>query len=760
MHLSQSTSLHPTRAVGLFALLVALLLVGNSVFVNKAHAQHGGCGVTWSTPFTIEPNPFPPYSPGYGVWQSMYGQSRVVYFSFQVASFDPDARCDGGEDSSIPTAALLAVPSTINSGQQSSLSWGGDHITSCTGNGFNTGGATAGTVLVSPAATTNYSVTCTDGFLTANAAATITVTGVTASLTATPGSIDSGSAATLSWNSSNASVCVGNGFATEGAISGTVSTGALSSSTNYSVTCTGEPATPVSGTWQYSGSDTSDLTCPITTPDLVYRGVATCPANPTGKVCSGVGSGNVCKINTVSGFGVGSGSGCFIDTVIYTCQGGTAALQPPSATASASVAVTSSPICTPMKGDIGTFWSNATTVNLWTQGGENASNGGGLNDRDAHLASCKADCDAGGYNRCNFTFVSDLGSGQASQTRFICDGVPSGQEVLVSKDIKYGPGNIETSYAAIERFGSCPVTGINLTAGPITPTTATVGTSVTLSSLITNAGTLLTPTGFTNLFQIDNDTDHTSVTATRTTTSPALAPSTGNTAQTAYTFPTAGTWYARACADNNASWVGAITESNEADNCGPWTQVAVANSCTGASCLPGGGTLSCSVSPTTLTAGGSSTWTASPSGLGTYTWTPSETSVPIAGTQTLARTYASAGTYAMSLSAGGATASCTNSVTVGNPACGVAVPSISASPTRVQAGSTSVLTVSASGVDGTCTVTGPGVSRTISGSSCSVPSTTIATGAITSLSTYTISCDNGEATSKVFVNVVPKIQEF
>lgn len=305
-----------------------------------------------------------------------------------------------------------------------------------------------------------------------------------------------------------------------------------------------------------------------------------------------------------------------------------------------------------------------------------------------------------------------------------------------------------------------PPTGPNLTAGPITPTTATPGTSVTLSSLITNGGTLLTPTGFTNLFQIDSDADHSSVTTTKTDTSPALAPSAGDTSQVAHTFPTVGTWYVRTCADNNASWVSAITESNEADNCGPWTEVAVSNSCTGASCLPGGGTLSCSASPTTLTAGGSSTWTASPSGLGTYTWTPSETGTPTSGAQALSRTYASAGTYAMSVSAGGATASCTNSVTVGSPACGVATPSISASPTRVQAGSSSVLTISASGVDGTCTVTGPGVSRTISGSSCSVPSTTITTGAITSLSTYTISCDSGEATSKVLVNVVPKIQEF
>lgn len=304
----------------------------------------------------------------------------------------------------------------------------------------------------------------------------------------------------------------------------------------------------------------------------------------------------------------------------------------------------------------------------------------------------------------------------------------------------------------------------NLTAGAITPTTATAGTAVSLSSVITNTGTGPTGAPFTDIFQRATDASGTGATIIGTFTSgiPNGFPAGYGepNAQISYTFPSAGTYYVRACADNNASWVGAITESNEADNCGPWTQVAVSSSCTGASCLPGGGTLSCVAAPTTLTAGGSSTWTASPSGLGTYAWTPSETGTPVSGTQTLSRTYSSAGTYAMSVSAGGATASCTNSVTVGAPACGVAVPSISASPTRVQTGGTATLTVSASGVDGTCTVTGPGVSRTISGSSCSVPNTTVTTGAITSLSTYTISCDSGEASAKVLVNVVPKIQEF
>jgi hypothetical protein len=318
----------------------------------------------------------------------------------------------------------------------------------------------------------------------------------------------------------------------------------------------------------------------------------------------------------------------------------------------------------------------------------------------------------------------------------------------------------------IYEAGTCtpiPTVGApNLTAGAITPTSAVKDVSVSLSSLISNLGGTLTLSGFTNLFQIDSDTDHSSVTATRTGTSPSLAPTTSNTTQASYAFPTAGTWYARACADSNASWIGAIAESDETDNCGPWTSISVANNCTGPSCLPNGEILSCSASPSTVIAGGSTTWTASPAGLGTYAWTPSEPpGATVTGKgNTLNRTYSSAGTYAMSVSAGGATASCSNNVTVTAISCGASTPTITASPTRVQAGNTSTLTVSASGVDTTCTVTGPGVSRTLSGSSCTVPTTTITTGAITSLSTYTISCDSGESSAKVLVNVVPKIQEF
>lgn len=45
-----------------------------------------------------------------------------------------------------------------------------------------------------------------------------------------------------------------------------------------------------------------------------------------------------------------------------------------------------------------------------------------------------------------------------------------------------------------------------------------------------------------------------------------------------YAFPSAGIYYVRACADNDADFVGVITESNELNNCSStWTMVTVSN---------------------------------------------------------------------------------------------------------------------------------------------------------------------------------------
>lgn len=123
----------------------------------------------------------------------------------------------------------------------------------------------------------------------------------------------------------------------------------------------------------------------------------------------------------------------------------------------------------------------------------------------------------------------------------------------------------------------------DLSAGAVTPTTATGGTAVTLSSTVSNTGTLTSGAGFTNLFQ--RATSAAGANATdigtfaRTT---ALAASGTFAATLSYTFPSspsATTWYVRVCADkSSAASTGTIAESDEVDNCGAWTAIAVAAS--------------------------------------------------------------------------------------------------------------------------------------------------------------------------------------
>src|SRR3989344_2460550 len=118
----------------------------------------------------------------------------------------------------------------------------------------------------------------------------------------------------------------------------------------------------------------------------------------------------------------------------------------------------------------------------------------------------------------------------------------------------------------------------NLTATSPSPSTATTGVAQTFSSTITNNGTAGTGASFSNFFQRATAangggtiTDFTSTTMT------ALANGASNTATSpSYTFPSAGTYSVRACADKtNAASTGTIAESNEGDNCSAWTNVVV-----------------------------------------------------------------------------------------------------------------------------------------------------------------------------------------
>lgn len=335
----------------------------------------------------------------------------------------------------------------------------------------------------------------------------------------------------------------------------------------------------------------------------------------------------------------------------------------------------------------------------------------------------------------------------------------------------------------------------DLTAGDATPTTASPGATVTLSAPVTNVGAGGTGSGFTDIFEINPNgipPDFASIQAIRSFSSGALGVAGGNTMTSPYTFPSAGIYYVRACADLNLSNSGSINESNEGNNCGNWVMVSVGTSdpagCTNpngcavcTSSAPGGcgpGSSFCNQNPTdsrcivvppppppppptpsalliatppSVVYGGTSrldyactnaTGASVDHGVGAVSPVSGghvDVSPPSSTTYTL--TCANGG--------GGNSAWDTAVVTILSP-----TVSITASPTIVRAGGSSTITWSVTGHVDACSISGPGLSSTALSNS--VPET------ITSVSTYTISCRAGSfrPTASVTVKIAPSFKEF
>jgi hypothetical protein len=144
----------------------------------------------------------------------------------------------------------------------------------------------------------------------------------------------------------------------------------------------------------------------------------------------------------------------------------------------------------------------------------------------------------------------------------------------------------------------------DLTTSSISPTTITPGVPTNLSATISNTGSVSTGGttvgggGFSNIFQISDYSNGANPTTSTPISSPVLF-SGGNTLiSKSYTF-SPGTKYVRVCADKSSALdTGAITESNEDNNCGTWTAVfatcptnttwsSTSNSCVAGGCNNG-----------------------------------------------------------------------------------------------------------------------------------------------------------------------------
>ena len=143
------------------------------------------------------------------------------------------------------------VPSTINQGQSSNLSWASSGAVSCTSTGgFSTNNRTSGNARVSPLTTTSYQIYCdsSSGTRGYSNIVTVTVRVPTAVVSVTPTRVRSGGTVTVSWNATNVNSCdiTRNGSPWKQNLAGANLTNSaqdtITSQTTYVMTCTGAAA--------------------------------------------------------------------------------------------------------------------------------------------------------------------------------------------------------------------------------------------------------------------------------------------------------------------------------------------------------------------------------------------------------------------------------------------------------------------------------------------------------------------------------------
>src|SRR5216684_2360918 len=150
----------------------------------------------------------------------------------------------GAATATKPTINLQLTPGSVSMGQSATLTWSVSGAQSCTASGGWSGTKpTSGKLSTTPlASSTSYTLTCagSGGSAVLSKQVVVTQPAPIVTLVASPTTISSLGSSTLTWTSSNADQCKATG-GWRGAVttSGTWSTGALSNTTEYELTCKG-----------------------------------------------------------------------------------------------------------------------------------------------------------------------------------------------------------------------------------------------------------------------------------------------------------------------------------------------------------------------------------------------------------------------------------------------------------------------------------------------------------------------------------------
>jgi hypothetical protein len=145
----------------------------------------------------------------------------------------------------VPVVTLTTSPAAVASGGAATLLWTSSNATSCMASGAWSGAVSlSGTQSTGPvSAATSYSLTCSGPGGTSSASATVNMI-PTATFSVNPSVVAPGNTSTLTWISTNATSCTaGDGWSGTLPSSGTQVTSAVSTTTSYSLSCTGAGGT-------------------------------------------------------------------------------------------------------------------------------------------------------------------------------------------------------------------------------------------------------------------------------------------------------------------------------------------------------------------------------------------------------------------------------------------------------------------------------------------------------------------------------------
>ena len=228
--------------------------------------------------------------------------------------------CNNGACTPAPTFTLTASPTSVTSGNASTIIWSSvTNATSCTASGGWSGSKTTAGSFASTGAltsTTTYSLTCSGAGGTTTRSATVTVTAVppaapALSFYASPTSINSGSSSTLYWSTTGATTCTAsNGWSGAQAISGSLSVSPTTTAT-YTLTCSG------------AGGSTGPQNATVTVA-VSQNGVCGSAHNTTTNSSPAT---NLCSVGSTSGSS-STGSEYGKHDWIWTCNGINGGLSP------------------------------------------------------------------------------------------------------------------------------------------------------------------------------------------------------------------------------------------------------------------------------------------------------------------------------------------------------------------------------------------------------------------------------------------------